>query len=269
MANEVDQTVPQNSESPTLGAQRIRETREGFNDILTVEHDISDSATTKGFHGTNVTGKVDTAISTPPSGYGRFGWKTITGVAELFYRDDAGNEKQITNAGKLNVVDADGAVVKTGAQAIAGVKTFSDSPIVPDLSADDNSTKVANTKYVDAQVAANAGWTEVTSPTVKTQTLNSTSYVNIDLSADVGAQKVLVKIKMKSNNGGIIGIFRANGSSHNFTLNSGASTNACQVTATDEEATCIVETDSNGIIEGKVNGTVSVSITPMSFTKLI
>jgi microcystin-dependent protein len=103
MANAVDQTIPQNSESPSLGAQRIRETRSGFNNILTVEHDISDDATTKGFHGTNVTGKVAGSITTPPSGYGRFGWKTISGVAELFYKDDAGNEIQLTSAGSINL----------------------------------------------------------------------------------------------------------------------------------------------------------------------
>jgi hypothetical protein len=151
MANAVDQTVPQNSESPTLGAQRIRETRSGFNNILTVEHDISDSATTKGFHGTNVTGKVDTSIVPPPSGYGRFGWKTISGVAELFYVDDAGNEKQITTAGKLNAVDADGIVVKTGDQTgIAGVKTFTSIPKIP-TTAPTADEEVAGKKYVDDQ----------------------------------------------------------------------------------------------------------------------
>jgi microcystin-dependent protein len=120
MANAVDQTVPQNKESPTLGAQRIRETRSGFNNLLTVEHDISDSATTKGFHGTNVTGKVDTSISTPPSGYGRFGWKTIGGVAELFYRDDAGNEVQITNVGQIKSPPSGSIVAYGGSSAPSG-----------------------------------------------------------------------------------------------------------------------------------------------------
>lgn len=130
MADYLDKTIPQNSESPTLGAQRIRETREAINTLLDVEHDITDEST-KGFHGPNVTIPESASISTPPSNYGRFGVKEVSGVAELFYKDDAGNEKQITSGGKLNIVDADGAVVKTGAQTIAGVKTFSDSPVVP------------------------------------------------------------------------------------------------------------------------------------------
>lgn len=99
MADYLDQTVPQNAESPTLGALRIRETREAFNTVFGTEHDKSDDAQTSGFHGTNVTGKADTAITDPPSGYGRFGWKVVSGTTELFYRDDAGNEAQITEQG--------------------------------------------------------------------------------------------------------------------------------------------------------------------------
>jgi hypothetical protein len=71
------------------------------NTLLGAEHDISDSATTGGFHGENITGKAAASISTPPTGYGRFGWKVISGVTELFYEDDAGNEIQITSAGKI------------------------------------------------------------------------------------------------------------------------------------------------------------------------
>jgi hypothetical protein len=45
-------------------------------------------------------------------------------------------------------------VQTTGTQSIAGVKTFSDAPVVPDQSASDNSTKVANTKYVDSAISS-------------------------------------------------------------------------------------------------------------------
>lgn len=41
-----------------------------------------------------------------------------------------------------------------GAQTITGNKTFSGITIVPDQTASDNSTKAANTKYVDGQDAA-------------------------------------------------------------------------------------------------------------------
>lgn len=48
-------------------------------------------------------------------------------------------------------VDAN-AVHLTGAESVAGVKTFSSSPILPTASANDNSTKGATTAYVDAKV---------------------------------------------------------------------------------------------------------------------
>lgn len=48
------------------------------------------------------------------------------------------------------------------AQSIAGTKTFSGTVNVPDQTASDNSAKAANTKYVDAAVAAAAGTGAVT-----------------------------------------------------------------------------------------------------------
>jgi hypothetical protein len=48
----------------------------------------------------------------------------------------------------------DAAVVKlTGDQTVAGTKTFSASPVAPTPSANDNSTKVATTAYVDTAIA--------------------------------------------------------------------------------------------------------------------
>jgi hypothetical protein len=41
-------------------------------------------------------------------------------------------------------------------QTVTGTKTFSVSPVVPDLAAGDNSTKAANSKYVDAGLATKA-----------------------------------------------------------------------------------------------------------------
>lgn len=59
-------------------------------------------------------------------------------------------------SGLLNLLGAlDAAAVRlTGSQTIAGVKTFSSSPVVPDLPAGENSTKAVNAKFVQAAVAA-------------------------------------------------------------------------------------------------------------------
>jgi hypothetical protein len=56
------------------------------------------------------------------------------------------------DADLLDGINSDAFVQTTGTQSIAGVKTFTDAPIVPDQSALDNSTKVANTKYVDSAI---------------------------------------------------------------------------------------------------------------------
>lgn len=58
------------------------------------------------------------------------------------------------DADLLDGLDASDFVRMTTDQTIAGVKTFSSSPIVPDLSANDNSTKSVNSKYVDSAVAS-------------------------------------------------------------------------------------------------------------------
>lgn len=50
--------------------------------------------------------------------------------------------------GQLNTVQGN-AVLLTGDQTVAGVKTFTSSPVVPTISADDNSTKVATTAWVN------------------------------------------------------------------------------------------------------------------------
>ena len=58
------------------------------------------------------------------------------------------------DADLLDGLDSSDFVRMTTAQTVAGVKTFSSSPIVPDLSASDNSTKSANTKYVDSAITS-------------------------------------------------------------------------------------------------------------------
>ena len=58
------------------------------------------------------------------------------------------------DADLLDGVHASDFVRMTTDQTVAGVKTFSSSPIVPDLSASDNSTKATNSKYVDSAISA-------------------------------------------------------------------------------------------------------------------
>jgi hypothetical protein len=58
------------------------------------------------------------------------------------------------DADLLDGLNASDFVRMTTDQTVAGVKTFSSSPIVPDLLASDNSTKATNSKYVDSAISA-------------------------------------------------------------------------------------------------------------------
>lgn len=55
--------------------------------------------------------------------------KDVGGKAELHTIDEDGNVKQITTAGKLNIAATE-AVLLSGDQTIAGVKTFSSAPVL-------------------------------------------------------------------------------------------------------------------------------------------
>ena len=57
------------------------------------------------------------------------------------------------DADLLDGLESSDFVRMTTNQTIAGTKTFSASPILPDLSANDNSTKGVNSKYVDSAIA--------------------------------------------------------------------------------------------------------------------
>lgn len=78
------------------------------------------------------------------------------GKIELFYEDAAGNVKQLTAAGKLNVLGVDGVMLLTTDQTAAGVKTFSDIPILPSTNPT-NDNHAVRKAYVDAQVSAVPG----------------------------------------------------------------------------------------------------------------
>ena len=70
------------------------------------------------------------------------------------------------NATSIIPVAGTGAfVARTGDQSVGGVKTFSDSPIIPTVTATDESTKAASTAYVIAKIEAEAPTLNVGSAT--------------------------------------------------------------------------------------------------------
>ena len=96
--------------------------------------------------------KVQTSDPTATANQVRLYTKDVSSKAELHFIDEDGNVKQVTTAGKLNIA-SDEAVLLTGDQTVAGVKTFSSIPVGP--SSDPSSdNEFARKKYVDTQVDA-------------------------------------------------------------------------------------------------------------------
>jgi hypothetical protein len=176
-------TYPLNTAIPDGGADR----RDGDNCIRRLAKSVKELISTDHYVGTdnsqvesgddNATGLTEAAAgehtkitlrqTTKPTNVADKGFlytKDVSGATELFYEDEAGNEKQLTVAGKLNV-SATEAVLLTDNQTITGVKTFSSAPV---LSAGANAgsqliTNVldpvsnqdaATKKYVDDSIAA-------------------------------------------------------------------------------------------------------------------
>jgi hypothetical protein len=96
-----------------------------------------------------------TGVAGAPSALlnGEPAWNNIDKILYLGTGDDgSGNATDITAIAGVGFV-----VALSGDQTVAGIKTFSSSPLVPTASAGDNSTKAASTAFVTAAVAAAGG----------------------------------------------------------------------------------------------------------------
>ena len=119
---------------------------------------------------------------------GEFQHLTAAQLAEINAIISGTNIKTINGLSVLgsgNIVVIDG----TSNQSVDGVKTFTSSPIVPTASAQDNSTKVATTAYVDGKM-------------VRATAINSTSGTSIDFTGIPNwVKKVTVLFNGVSTNG--------------------------------------------------------------------
>ena len=85
--------------------------------------------------------------------------KTQVGLGNVDNTSDANKPVSTATQSSLNLKANDNAVVQlTGNQTIVGVKTFSSSPIVPTPTSGDNSTKVATTAFVLAEINKIEEW---------------------------------------------------------------------------------------------------------------
>lgn len=153
-----DVTTPTGDESPTLGDDRIREVKASLQERLDIDHYFPLTASQvsnadAGMHRFITFEGPNTTPASVPAGQGKLYTKTVNGLAELFWIDANENGKQLTRAGKINVLGTDGAVLVTDDQDVNGIKTFLQYPILP--SADPTEDRhTASKGYVDTKTDA-------------------------------------------------------------------------------------------------------------------
>ena len=154
-------TPPADTDNISLGAAQIRTDKAYTQATLQTDHQFGNNDATDGKH-KQVTLPVLAADPTLAALTGFIYTKNVgAGVTELFYEDAAGNVKQLTTGGLLNI-SATEAVLLTGDQTIAGIKTLTSIPVLP---ASDPTTdnQAARKSYVDGKISGFGDWVDKSS----------------------------------------------------------------------------------------------------------
>jgi hypothetical protein len=147
-----DESKPSGRRAKSLGDDDIREFKYAIRERLAMDHcayEDESGHTDTGYHKI-LHLMVQTAI-TELADAGCLYTKDVDSVAELHFKDENGNELQLTSAGNLNLPAT--LVLITGDQTVAGVKTFTSFPVTPS-EAPTTDYQVSNKKYVDDLIAA-------------------------------------------------------------------------------------------------------------------
>lgn len=210
-----DKTTPQGTDAPSVLDDRDRETKQAVQERENVDHYWPYASFADVAGGNEVASKF-TGEHRKVTFYGTISDPTqVSGKAhlymksdELYYQDDTNTTKQLTSGGQLNIVDADGAVVKTGNQTIAGIKTFSSIPVLTssDPTADD---EAARKLYVDNVVqmvntitgaVAGADSTNITYDDTIPQITEGTEYMTLAITPKSATNKLKIDIVFNVSN---------------------------------------------------------------------
>lgn len=183
--NTLSTITPAGSDSPSTLDDRIKEAKAAIVERLAIDHYMpltgSSQTDTSGGQHSKLTLR-EASKPTKATDIGFLYTKDVTGTTELFYEDAAGNEKQLTSAGKINIALTDIADdLITGAKICllnevylrakdqAGTGTVnlikansSNKPVLPDASqlatsgAPTLDADISNKKYVDDQLVTRA-----------------------------------------------------------------------------------------------------------------
>lgn len=168
---------------------------------------------------------------------------TITTIASSDYPSDS-RAVINTNFSNLNTDKAE-----LASPTFTGTPTLPTGTIAVTQSASNNSTKVATTAYVDNQVTTLGGAPSFSTTQVFSGTSPST-FTDLDLSSVVGARQRMVVLKFITSAGAKLVVFRPNGDATDYyggatVTGANAGTNG----ATSSATTCIVKTDTAGVVE--------------------
>jgi hypothetical protein len=200
--------TPPGGDPPAVLDNKIVEAKAAIQEIENVDHfwpltgtQVSD--TNRGKHRRVIFREVLASDPTLLTGEAGFYTKTVSGVSELFFKDNLGSVKQITTGGKLNLTAAEInalAVMLTGDQTLAGIKTFGSIPVLPAVTPT-TANQAARKQYVDDSVAGLAAkglfYSGATVFQAAVTAVNT--FQDLSLAAIVGAARALVHLEVTTN----------------------------------------------------------------------
>lgn len=214
-----DTASPPDSESPTLGDDRIREFKAGLQERQDVDHYWEMTGTEVSDSNTGQHRKVTfyEKIDKPDSITGK-GILYIKDANELTFLDEDDNETQLTDAGTLNIKSSDlvgtlandtwfTAVDANGTSTANAFKVNGDNlAVLPDgalleaaTDVNDSDRAIADKGYVDDNIPTS--FVTIDGSTVFNTTLsNANAFQDLDLSSYVGSNRALCFFRVSSTN---------------------------------------------------------------------
>lgn len=260
-----DTTTPAGTDAPSVLDDRIREIKLGVQERQNIDHywPLSGSQVSHDDAGKHRKVTFQEVLGTKPTltaGQLAIYTKLTDSNEAVWLESDAGTERQLTTGSglALKLADADGAVLKTGAQTIAGVKSFESLPLlVPGDPTDANHP--ARKQYVDDLVSGQGFY--FSGATVFNDTMTTANaWQDLDLSSIVGTNRALVFLEVGgSGSPNATYMCKPKGyGSATFQFNySWISPNIMSITSTAQFAYMTLMTDSSGCVQHGANGTTT------------
>ena len=163
-----DTATPAGSDDPAEADDRMREIKAGVQERDDVDHywpltgtEVSDADAAE--HRKITLRTLSAVVVAALTATKAYLYRLVTD-GELYFKDASNNTIKLTIGGILNSLNL------TGAQTVAGVKTFSSIPKIPTTAPTVNA-EVAGKKYVDDQIAAKTGGGTATTVDSESNTL--------------------------------------------------------------------------------------------------